>query len=182
VTRVSIGLSLLSARICHSNGCLDPLRQWMFGGHRIWGLFPVRPSIDPTFGVDSLKLFLKSLHHTRITWHLLPWQTRFDSVVCLARITAPNLLLFQTLIVVVALVLFWTVVKLCVDWCYCCCTVCVCCCCCCVCCSSCCCSYALFCCPLDWAFCCDVCHFFYPLCKVLSPSLICFSFNKAFVN
>jgi hypothetical protein len=123
-------LSLLSARICHSSGRRDHRRQWMSGGHRIWGLLPVRPSIDPTFGFDFLKLFLKSPYHTRITWHLLPWQTRFDSVVYLAGIMAPNLLLFRTLIVVVALVLFWTVVKLCVDWCYCYCTVCVCVCCC----------------------------------------------------
>ena len=103
----------------------------MFGEHRVWGLLPVRLSIDPTFGVDPLKLFLKSPHHTRIAW-----QTRFDSVVYLAGITASNPLLFQTLIVVVALVLFWTVVKICVDWCLCCCVVCVCCCCCCCCCSS----------------------------------------------
>jgi hypothetical protein len=123
-------LSLLSAQICHSSERRDPLRQWMFGGHRFWGLLPVRPSIDPNFGVDPLKLFLKSPHHTRITWHLLPWQTQFDSVACLAGITAPNVLLFRALIVVVALVLFRTVVKLCVDWCYCYCAVCVCCCCC----------------------------------------------------
>ena len=124
-------LSLLLEQICHSSERRDPLRQWMFSGHRVWGLLPVRPSIDPTFGVDPLKLFLKSPHHIWIVWHLLPWQTRFDSVVCLAGITAPNLLLFWTLIVVVALVLFWTVVKLCVNWCYCCYAVCVCCCCCC---------------------------------------------------
>jgi hypothetical protein len=128
-------LSLLSARICHSSGRRDYRRQWMFGGHRIWGLLPVRPSIDPTFVVDSLKLFLKSPYHTRITWHLLPWQTRFNSMVYLAGITAPNLLLFRILITVVALVLFWIVVKFCVDWCYYYCTVCVC-----VCCSSCCCN------------------------------------------
>jgi hypothetical protein len=129
-------LSLLSAQICHSSGRRDHRRQWMFGGHRIWGLFLDRPFIDPTFGFDSLKLFLKSPYHTRITWHLLPWQTRFDLVVYLAGITAPNLLLFWTLIVVVALVLFWTVIKLCVDWCFCYCTTCVCCCCrCCCCCN-----------------------------------------------
>uniref|UniRef100_A0A2N9FV40 Uncharacterized protein n=1 Tax=Fagus sylvatica TaxID=28930 RepID=A0A2N9FV40_FAGSY len=98
-------LSLLLARICHSSGRRDHRRQWMFGGHPIWGLLPSRPSIDPTFGVDSLKLFLKSPYHTRIAWHLLPWQTRFDSVVYLAGITAPNLLLLRTLIIVVALVL-----------------------------------------------------------------------------
>uniref|UniRef100_A0A2N9HIJ9 Uncharacterized protein n=1 Tax=Fagus sylvatica TaxID=28930 RepID=A0A2N9HIJ9_FAGSY len=68
-------LSLLSAQNCHSSGRRDTLRQWMYGGHRLWGLLPVRPSIDPTFGVDPLKLFLKSPHHTRIAWHLLPWQT-----------------------------------------------------------------------------------------------------------
>ena len=135
-------LSLLLARICHSSGCRDHRRQWIFGGHPIWGLLPSRPSIDPTFRVDSLKLFLKSPYHTQIAQHLLPWQTWFDSVVYLAGITAPNLLLLRTLIIVVALVLIWTVVKLSADWCYCYCTVCVCCCCsccccCCVCCSCC---------------------------------------------
>jgi hypothetical protein len=118
----------------------------MFGGHRIWGFLPVRPSIDPTFGVDPLKLFLKSPHHNRIAWHLLPWQNRFDSVVCLAGITAPNLLLLRTLIVVVALDLFWMVVKLYADWCYFCCVVCVCCCCCCCYCVCCCCSSCCCCC------------------------------------
>ena len=76
----------------------------MFGGHRVWGLLPVRDSIDyPIFGVDPSKLFfLKSPYHTRIAWHLLPWPIRFEpwpirfdfSVVCLAGIKAPNLLLF----------------------------------------------------------------------------------------
>ena len=127
-------LPLLSARFCHSSGRRDPLRQLMVGGHRIWGLLPVRPSFDPIFGVDFLKLFLKSPYHTRIAWHLLPWQTRFDLVVYLVGIMTLNLLLFRTLIVVVALALFWTVAKLCVDQCYCCCTVCVCFCLCCSCC------------------------------------------------
>ena len=89
-------LSMLSAQICHSSGRRDHQRQWMFGGHRIWGLFLYRPSIDPTFGFDSLKLFFKSPYYTRIAWHLLPWQTRFDLVVYLAGITDPNLLLFWT--------------------------------------------------------------------------------------
>uniref|UniRef100_A0A2N9I4A2 Uncharacterized protein n=1 Tax=Fagus sylvatica TaxID=28930 RepID=A0A2N9I4A2_FAGSY len=65
-------LSLLSARFWHSSEHRDPLRELMIGGHQIWGLLPVRPSIDPTFGVDSLKLFLKSPYHTRIAWHFLP--------------------------------------------------------------------------------------------------------------
>jgi hypothetical protein len=108
-------LSLLSARFWHSSEHRDPLRELMIGGHQIWGLLPVRPSIDPTFGVDSLKLFLKSPYHTRIAWHFLPWQTRFDLVVYLTGITAPNLLLLRTLVVVVALVLFRKVVKLCAD-------------------------------------------------------------------
>ncbi len=115
-------LSLLSARLFLSSGHL--LRSWMFGGHRVWGLLPVRDSIDyPIFGVDPSKLFfLKSPHHTRIAWHLLPWLIRFDfSVVCLAGIKAPNLLLFWTSLVVVALVIFWILVKFCVVWCYCCC-------------------------------------------------------------
>ena len=119
-------LPLLLARFCHFSGRRDPLQQLMVGGHRIWGLLPVRPFFDPIFGVDFLKLFLKSPYHIRIAWHLLPWQTRFDLVVYLAGIMTPNLLLLQILIVVVALALFWTVAKLCVDRCYCCCTVCVC--------------------------------------------------------
>ncbi len=119
----------LSTQSCQSSECRDPLRQWMIGGHRTWRLLPDRLLIDPTFGFDSLKLFLKSPHHTRIAWYLLPWQTRFDLVVYLAGSTAPNLMLFRSLIVVVALDPLWTVVKSCVDLCLCCCTVCVCCCC-----------------------------------------------------
>ena len=102
-------LSLLSARLFLSSGCQDLLRPWMFGEHRIWRFIPVRDSINyPIFGINSTKLFfLKSPHHARITWHLLPWPTRFDfSMVCLAGIKAPNLLLFRTSLVVVALVIF----------------------------------------------------------------------------
>uniref|UniRef100_A0A2N9ITE9 Uncharacterized protein n=1 Tax=Fagus sylvatica TaxID=28930 RepID=A0A2N9ITE9_FAGSY len=76
----------LSTQSCQSSECRDPLRQWMIGGHRTWRLLPDRLLIDPTFGFDSLKLFLKSPHHTRIAWYLLPWQTRFDLVVYLAGI------------------------------------------------------------------------------------------------
>ena len=47
-------------------------------------------------------------------------------MVCLARIKAPNLLLFRTLIVVVDLVILWFVVKFCVIWCFCYCVVCCC--------------------------------------------------------
>uniref|UniRef100_A0A2N9E1M9 Uncharacterized protein n=1 Tax=Fagus sylvatica TaxID=28930 RepID=A0A2N9E1M9_FAGSY len=44
---------------------------------------------------------------TEIAWHLLPWSIRFDFlVICLAGIKAPNLLPFQTSLVVVALVIF----------------------------------------------------------------------------
>jgi hypothetical protein len=121
-------LSFLSARSCHSGGRRDLLRQLMFGVHQIWGFLPVRSLIDPIFGVVYLKLFLKSPHHARIAWHLLPWQTRFDLVVYLTGITAPDLLLLRTLVVVVVLVLFRTMVKCCVDGFFCCCTVCVCCC------------------------------------------------------
>jgi hypothetical protein len=55
-------LSLLSARLFLSSGRRDLLRPWMFGGHRVWGLLPVRDSVDyPIFGVDPSKLFfLKS--------------------------------------------------------------------------------------------------------------------------
>jgi hypothetical protein len=159
-------LSLLPARICHSSVHRDHRQQWMFGEHRIWGILSACPSIDPIFGFDYLKLLLKSPHHTRIAWHFLPWQTRFDSVVYLAGSTDPNPLLFQTLIAVDALVLFWTVVKICVDLCLCCCVVCVgCCCCCCV-------VYVvLFLCPLGRVFYRDECHFCFPLCRAFSPSL-----------
>ena len=117
-------LSLLSAQLFLSSGRRDLLRPWIFGGHRIWGLLLVQDFIDyPIFGVDLSKLFfLKSPYHTRIAWHLLAWPIRFDLlVVCLARIKAPNLLLFRTLIVVVDLVIFWFVIKFCVVWCFCCC-------------------------------------------------------------
>jgi hypothetical protein len=124
-------ISLLPARICHTSVQRDHRQQWMFGEHRIWGILLARPPIDPNFGFDYLKLLLKSPHHTRIAWHFLPWQTRSDSVVYLAGSTDPNPLLFQTLIAVDALVLFWTVVKICVDLCLCCCVGCCCCCCCC---------------------------------------------------
>ena len=130
-------LFLLSAQIYYSSERRDPRRLWMIGGHRTWRLLPDRLLIDPTFGFDSLKLFLKNPHHTRIAWHLLPWQTRFDLVVYLVGSTAPNLMLFRTLIAVVALVTFWMVVKSCVDLCFCCCNLCVCCFCwCCCCCSN----------------------------------------------
>ena len=122
---------VLSTHLSFSGERRDRLRLWMFGEHQVWGLLPVCPSITPTFGVDSLKLFVKSPYHTRIAWHLLPCQTRFDLVVSLAGITAPNLLLLRTLIVVGALVLLWTVDKICVDLCLSCCVVCVCCSCCC---------------------------------------------------
>ena len=45
-------------------------------------------------------------------------------MICLAGIKAPNLLLFWTSVVVVALVIFWILVKLCAVWCYCCCCCC----------------------------------------------------------
>ena len=64
----------------------------------------MRVSIDyPTYGVDYSKLFfLKSPYHTRIVW-----QIQFDlSVVCLAGIKDPNLLLFRTLVAVVVLIIF----------------------------------------------------------------------------
>ena len=83
----------------------------MFGGHRVWIFLSARVSINyPALGVDYLKLFfLKSPYHTRIEW-----QIRFDlSVVCLAGIKDLNLLLFWTLVAVVALVSFWSLVKLC---------------------------------------------------------------------
>uniref|UniRef100_A0A2N9I9Q2 Uncharacterized protein n=1 Tax=Fagus sylvatica TaxID=28930 RepID=A0A2N9I9Q2_FAGSY len=98
-------LSLRSARFCHSNGSRDPLRRLMLGGHRIWRSLPARPSLDPNFGVDFLKLFLKSPSTPES--HGLSCHDKIDStMVYLAGITAPDLLLLQTLIVVVALELF----------------------------------------------------------------------------
>ena len=159
-------LSLRSARFCHSNGSRDPLRLLMLGGHRIWRILPARPSLDPNFGVDFLKLFLKSPSTPES--HGLSFHDKIDStVVYLAGITAPDLLLLQTLIVVVALELLRKVAKLCADWCFCCCTVCVCCCCCCFAVVVVRCSY----CPLGRVFCCDECHLFFPLCRVVSPSM-----------
>jgi hypothetical protein len=126
-------LSLLSARLFLSSGRRDLLRPWMFGGHRVWGLLSVQDFIVyPIFGVDLSKLFFLKSPKPRIAWHLLPWPIQFDfSVVCLAGIKAPNLLLFQTSLVVVTLVIFWILVKFCVVWCYYSCVVCCCCCCCC---------------------------------------------------
>uniref|UniRef100_A0A2N9G3F3 Uncharacterized protein n=1 Tax=Fagus sylvatica TaxID=28930 RepID=A0A2N9G3F3_FAGSY len=37
---------VLSARLSLSSGHRDLLRPWMFGGHRVWGLLPVRDSLD----------------------------------------------------------------------------------------------------------------------------------------
>ena len=113
-------LSFLSARLGLSSRRQNLLRQWMFGGHRVWGFVPVRVSIDyPPVGIDYSKLFfLESPYHTRIA-------CRFDlSVVCSVGLKDPNLLLFWTLVAVVALVTLWILVKLrdvCVC-CYCCCS------------------------------------------------------------
>ncbi len=109
-------LSLLSARLGFFNGRRDLLRLWMFGGYRVWRFLPGRVSFDyPIFWVDYSKLFFfKSPYHTWIVW-----QIRFDlSVVCFAGIKAQNLLLFRTLDAVVALEIFWILVKLCAVWCY----------------------------------------------------------------
>ena len=188
----------LSTHLSISSKRRDRLRPWMTGGHQVWGLLPVRLYITPIFGVDSLKLFLKSPYHTRIAWHLLPCQTRFDLMVSLDGISTPNLLLLRTSIVVLALVLLWTVTKLCVDRCYFGCTVCVCCCCCSgICCCNicvvcCCCSIGVvlllllcsYCplgrvfavtpchlgCLLDRVFTVTSCHFCCPHCRVLYPS------------
>ena len=76
----------------------------------------------PYFWVRFYKtLLLESPHHTQIAWHLLPWPTRFDLVVCSVGIKDPNLLLFRTSLVVVVLEIFWIVIKLCAVWCYVCC-------------------------------------------------------------
>jgi hypothetical protein len=116
--------SLLAVRFCFSSGCRDLLQLRMFGEQRVWGSLLVRVSFDyPSFGVDYSKLFfVKSPYHTRIVW-----QIRFDlSVACLAGFKAPISLLVRTSLVGVALVLFWTVVKFCVAWCfYCCCCCCL---------------------------------------------------------
>ena len=169
-------LSLQSARFCHSSERRDPLRQLMFGGHRNWRSIPARQSLDPNFGVDFLKLFLKSPSTPES--HGTSCHGKIDStVVHLAGITVPDLLLLQSLMVVVTLELCRRVAKLCAAWSFSYCTVC--CCCCCRCCiavvvvvGSC--SYCplgrVFC-PLGRVFCCDVCQLFCPLCRVVSPSL-----------
>uniref|UniRef100_A0A2N9J336 Reverse transcriptase Ty1/copia-type domain-containing protein n=1 Tax=Fagus sylvatica TaxID=28930 RepID=A0A2N9J336_FAGSY len=88
----------------------------MFGGQRIWRLLPARPSLDPNFGVDFLKLLLKSPSTPES--HGLSCHGKIDStVVHLAGSTASDLLLLQTLMVVVVLKLFRKVTKFCADWC-----------------------------------------------------------------
>jgi hypothetical protein len=173
-------LSLRSARFCHSSARRDPLRQLMFGGHRNWRSLPAHSSLNPNFGVDFLKkLFLKSPSTPES--HGTFCHGKIDStVVHLAGIKAPDLLLLQTLRVVVVLELCRRVAKLWAAWSFSCCTVCVYCCCCCRCCiadvvvvvGSC--SYCplgrVFC-PLGRVFCCDVSHLFCPLVRVVSPSL-----------
>ena len=132
-------MSSPSAWICLFNGSRDPLRHLMLGGHRIWRIFPARPSLTPNFGVEFLKLFLKSPSTPES--HGISCHGKNDStVVYLAGITAPALLLLQTLIAVVALEIFRKVAKLCADWCFCllyslcmCCRCCCCSCCCCGC-------------------------------------------------
>ena len=125
-------LLLSSARFCHSSERRDPPRQLMFGGQRIWRLLPARPSLDPNFVVDFLKLLLKSPSTPEP--HGLSCHGKIDStVVHLAESTASDLLLLQTLMVVVVLELFRKVAKFCADWCLCYCTAYVCCCCCCSC-------------------------------------------------
>jgi hypothetical protein len=172
-------LSLRSAWICLFNGSRDPLRHLMLGGHRIWSIFPARPSLTPNFGVEFLKLFLRSPSTPES--HGISCHGKNDStVVYLAGITAPALLLLQTLIAVVALEIFRKVAKLCADWCFCLLySLCMllsllsllllllllCCCCFTVVVVSC--SY----CPLGRVFCCDECHLFFPLCRVVSPSM-----------
>ena len=52
--------SLLSARPCRSSGCRGLLRRWLFGGHPVWGFFPVRVYLAySTFEVDSSKPLLE---------------------------------------------------------------------------------------------------------------------------
>ncbi len=110
-------LSILSACLGLSSGRRDLPRLWMCGGYRDWRVIPGRVSFDsPTFGVDYSKLFIwKSSYHTRIGWKI-----RFDlTVVCLARSKVPNLLLFRTLAVVVALEISGILVMLCAFSCCC---------------------------------------------------------------
>jgi hypothetical protein len=123
VARASNGFSLFCRYDLVILVGVDLLRLRMFGGHPVWGFIPVQVAIDyPIFGVDYSKLFLKSPCHTRIVWNI-----RFDlSVACLAGIKDPNLLLFQTLVAMDGLEIFWSVIKLCVVWCYVCWVVCCC--------------------------------------------------------
>jgi hypothetical protein len=123
VARDSNGLSLFCWHDFSFPMGVEIFWPWMFCGHRVWGLLPVRDFIDyPIFGVALSKLFFLKSSNTRIAWHLLLGPIRFDfSVVCLAEIKAPNLLLFRTSLVVITLVIFWILVKFYVVWCYCCC-------------------------------------------------------------
>jgi hypothetical protein len=79
--------SLLLAQFVASSGRQNLLRPWMFCGHWVWGLLPVRDFLDyPILGIDLSKLLFFKSPNTRIAWHLLPWTIRFDfSVVCLGR-------------------------------------------------------------------------------------------------
>jgi hypothetical protein len=149
--------------------------------------FPAPPSLTPNFGVEFLKLFLKSPSTPES--HGISCHGKNDStVVYLAGITAPALLLLQTLMAVVALEIFRKVAKLCADWCFCLLySLCMllsllllllsswwCCCC------KCCIVVVVSCsfcplgrvfCPLGRVFCCDVCHPVYPLCRVVTVTL-----------
>ena len=73
-SRLQQTLSLLSARLFLFDGRRDLLRPWMFCGHQVWGLLPVRDFINyPFFGIDLSKLFFLKSPNNRIAWHLLPW-------------------------------------------------------------------------------------------------------------
>jgi hypothetical protein len=146
--------------------------------------FPARPSLTPNFGVEFLKLFLKSPSTPES--HGISCHGKNDStVVYLVGITAPALLLLQTLMAVVALEIFRKVAKLCADWCFCllyslCMLLSLLWCCCWCCCCKCCIVVVVSCsfyplgrvfCPLGRVFCCDVCHPVYPLCRVVTVTL-----------
>ena len=114
-------LSILSARLGRSSGRRDYLQLRMLGRHRGWGSIPVQVVTDyPIFGVVfhySKLFFVKSLCHTRIVY------IQFDLL--MARLTGrkePNLLLFRILDAVDDLEIFWIMLKLCVVWCYVCCS------------------------------------------------------------
>ena len=166
--------SLLLARLCRSSGCRGLLRRWLFGGHSVWGFFPVRVYLAySTFEVDSSKPLLEGpLSHPNRTascegnFDSTPlWYVDWDQVSKLAAVPNNNrcgcsynlldwrqilcrIVLLLLWLLLVVLLLFFVIVFVVV--------VIV--------------AMVLYCRPLCRVFSCDVCHFCCPLCRALFPS------------